>query len=297
MKMINSADPLVLLCFQVMRISMKLFNRTPADLPQDLRQQVVGWLSGAPAGMEGYIRPGCVFLTLHLLVEQTVYAAAMAAGVQSLVQHLLHTTNCTFWWQGTYAIQLGDEMAMVNNGSMTAVHSKSTGQVQLDGSTTFYPHLSRTGPRCILGSQPNAVQLFGENLNTTGCELVVRWKGKQLRPRMQVSASGKAATFTMPVLSGCGVATVEVARGAWMSEAKPLLIVDDAALAAEINGLDKAQAEGVMAGTQLSADSLEALAVDMGLVLQHVKVCGVICTVLAMKTKWSFSYVLHCEQS
>ncbi len=52
----------------VSRLSLKLFNSTPADLPEDLRAQLTGWLKCAPAGAEGYMRPGCVHLTLDSLL-------------------------------------------------------------------------------------------------------------------------------------------------------------------------------------------------------------------------------------
>ena len=53
----------------VSRLSLKLFNCTPADLPDDLRAQLTGWLKSAPAGAEGYMRPGCVHLTLDFLLD------------------------------------------------------------------------------------------------------------------------------------------------------------------------------------------------------------------------------------
>ena len=37
----------------VSRLSVKLFNCTPRDLPADLRDQLTGWLHSTPAGAEG----------------------------------------------------------------------------------------------------------------------------------------------------------------------------------------------------------------------------------------------------
>lgn len=54
---------------RVVRLAAKLFNITPRDLPPDLKASLTGWLSSAPAGVEGYIRPGCVFLCLHVTVS------------------------------------------------------------------------------------------------------------------------------------------------------------------------------------------------------------------------------------
>jgi hypothetical protein len=80
---------------RVLRLSAKLFNVTPADLPPDVRSALTGWLGGAPAGLEGYIRPGCVFLNLHITLDSrcAVYegtqcstCAAPAANTECL-QH------------------------------------------------------------------------------------------------------------------------------------------------------------------------------------------------------------------
>lgn len=55
---------------RVVRLSIKLFNCTPASLPADLKDQLTGWLKCTPLGVEGYLRPGCV----HLLVQAAISA-------------------------------------------------------------------------------------------------------------------------------------------------------------------------------------------------------------------------------
>ena len=50
----------------VVRLSLKIFNCTPRELPQGLRDQLCSWLCATPAGAEGYIRPGCVHLTVQV---------------------------------------------------------------------------------------------------------------------------------------------------------------------------------------------------------------------------------------
>lgn len=54
---------------RVLRLSAKLFNVTPADLPPDVRGALTGWLGAAPAAVEGYMRPGCVLLNLHITLD------------------------------------------------------------------------------------------------------------------------------------------------------------------------------------------------------------------------------------
>lgn len=45
-------------------LCVKLFHCTPSDLPEDAREQLMGWLKSAPACTELYVRTGCVHLTL-----------------------------------------------------------------------------------------------------------------------------------------------------------------------------------------------------------------------------------------
>lgn len=72
---------------RALTLAAKLFNVTPRDLPPDLRGALTGWLGSAPAGLEGYIRPGCVFVTLHLtLSARCVCVFADVFGVFCVVR-------------------------------------------------------------------------------------------------------------------------------------------------------------------------------------------------------------------
>jgi hypothetical protein len=44
-------------------------QRCPDANPALHALQVLSWLSGAPAAVEGNIRPGCVFLTLSITLD------------------------------------------------------------------------------------------------------------------------------------------------------------------------------------------------------------------------------------
>jgi hypothetical protein len=45
-------------------LSVKLFHCAPSDLPEDVREQLTGWLRSAPACTELYVCSGCVHLTV-----------------------------------------------------------------------------------------------------------------------------------------------------------------------------------------------------------------------------------------
>jgi len=302
---------------KVLRVSMKLFNRTPADLPADLKGQVGSWLASAPAAVEGLIRPGCVFLTLLLTLDRATYAAAMAAGLQSLLHHLLHVTGCGFWREGAYAVQLGpEEMAMVAGGKVTAYYKaprsgaskrahptavaavpasntpspaveSASGSNATNGASTerVYPDLAAVQPLCCVvgegsctgkdGSTASAQQSFtlaGSHLDASGCEVVCRVAGAQLKGALKAAAGGATGTADLPVSAAlgarsahrCGVAWLEVQRGAWLSAARPVLLVDDAAIAAEVSQLRQPGCRAV-----LSSEEVECLVCDLGAVLAH----------------------------
>ncbi len=69
-----------------MRLSLKIFNCTPGELPQGLRDQLCSWLCATPAGAEGYIRPGCVHLTIMVgLLPTAVTARDVSCSVKTSV--------------------------------------------------------------------------------------------------------------------------------------------------------------------------------------------------------------------
>ncbi|KAK9830956.1 hypothetical protein WJX81_002698 [Elliptochloris bilobata] len=73
----------------VVRLSVKLFNCTPAQLPSGLREQLCGWLNSTPACAEGFIRPGCLHLTFQAHVDAADAERVAAAGAAGAAAHLL----------------------------------------------------------------------------------------------------------------------------------------------------------------------------------------------------------------
>lgn len=145
---------------RMVRLSMKLFNRTPADLPADLRNQITSWLASAPAAMEASIRPGCVFLTVQMLVDEVVAAQVAAPGaLKSLCEHLVHRTGSPFWSSGMYTVQLGTDILLVRDGRLCPDKCA-------DGR---FPVISRLGPLAAVAGKPAVLKLTGHNLDAPGC--------------------------------------------------------------------------------------------------------------------------------
>ena len=77
----------------VHRLSLKLFNCTPDQLPAGMRETLTGWLHHTPAFVEGYMRPGCVQITMQvspcvLAMCLTCLQVAMHIGPCMLAAHV-----------------------------------------------------------------------------------------------------------------------------------------------------------------------------------------------------------------
>ncbi|GLC42081.1 hypothetical protein PLESTB_001066100 [Pleodorina starrii] len=242
---------------RLVRLSMKLFNRTPADLPVDLRNQVTSWLASAPSAMEASIRPGCVFLTVQMLVDEAGAAQAAAPGaINGLAEHLLTRTGCPFWHTGTYTLQLGEDMLLVRDSRVSGDAAGGRG----DGR---FPVIRRMGPLAAVAGQPTTLKVHGQHLDAPNCSVILRWGNKHLKAHIQPLSAHRAVVRLPPLPELCGPVWVEIARGAYLSPAKQLLVARDEALVEEINKLD-------VRNGPLRQDSVELLLQDMALVLQHI---------------------------
>jgi hypothetical protein len=111
-----------------------------------------------------------------------------------------------------------------------------------------------TAPLAIGGSQYTEVVLQGTALDAPGAELVLRCRGAQIRAPLSPDPSGTTATASVSLASllstapavgpaggsTCSIVWAEVVRGAWLSPARALLVVDDPMLAEEVGWSGKA---------------------------------------------------------
>jgi hypothetical protein len=67
------------------RIIFKLFGKEPSTIPGNLRDEIVNWLKHSPTEMEGYIRPGCLVLSMYLSMP--------AIAWEELEENLLQRVN------------------------------------------------------------------------------------------------------------------------------------------------------------------------------------------------------------
>ena len=103
----NHSQPQYIPDEQFTRMSAKLFNCTPAHLPHDLKQNLVGLLSCGVNSIEGYIMPGCVQLTLNALLSQERYQAVRSMGVREAFDILMQDrSNRALWGSDSMLVSL-----------------------------------------------------------------------------------------------------------------------------------------------------------------------------------------------
>ena len=203
------AAPKLTLNAKLSTISVKLFGCTPAELPDDLRSQLTSWFQGNVASLEGYLRPGCV----HLTVQATVAPDGSAGDVQPVVQHeneggvenendnnnanannegnRMDTASGTpiqqlvdtmlasgdpLWRTKTLLVQTGSQVGLVHNGRL-----QQAWDVSADRTLRAVPAVLGISPAILLSSSPSPSQQLvaqGMNLLQDDCEVVCRLQGE-----------------------------------------------------------------------------------------------------------------------
>lgn len=85
-------------------MSAKMFKCTPEQLPADLKANLLAMLQCGVNALEGYIRPGCVHLTLHAMLGPDAGAALQGMGVRALVNNLVAASEHTLWRSETLLV-------------------------------------------------------------------------------------------------------------------------------------------------------------------------------------------------
>jgi len=122
----------------VYHISMKLFGSNPSDLPPDLRGRVLAWCAEAPMDMMGYIRPGCLHLTVSLTLRDTsAYRHALTNVPRGIASCFLckegHGDTQPQWAAaGAVSVWLPDRWMILKDGKLrgTGMHSRGSADVQ-----------------------------------------------------------------------------------------------------------------------------------------------------------------------
>ncbi|KAF5760015.1 putative transcription factor SBP family [Helianthus annuus] len=143
------------------RILFKLFDKDPSHLPGSLRTQVYNWLSQSPSEMEGYIRPGCVVLTIYLSMPSSSWDQLEGDFVR-YISSLLRDSGDDFWGTGRFLAHTEKQIA-----------SHKDGKVYLFKSLKAWssPQLISVSPLAVVAGKETSLILRGRNLRTPGTKI------------------------------------------------------------------------------------------------------------------------------
>ncbi|KAD4584130.1 hypothetical protein E3N88_21731 [Mikania micrantha] len=143
------------------RILFKLFDKDPSHLPGSLRTQVYNWLSQSPSEMEGYIRPGCVVLSIYLSMPSSSWDQLEEDFLQ-YIYSLLRDSGTDFWGTGRFLAHTEKQIA-----------SHKDGKVYLFKSSKAWssPQIISISPLAVVAGKETSLILRGSNLRTPGTKI------------------------------------------------------------------------------------------------------------------------------
>ncbi|BDA42869.1 probable Squamosa promoter-binding-like protein 7 at N-terminal half [Coccomyxa sp. Obi] len=203
-------------------LCVKLFHCSPADLPEDVREQLLGWLQAAPACTELYIRSGCVHVTVTAYVDVMTYQQVLSSGAVQMAQHLLRQPS-NVWRKGVVLVEVMNKAVLVSDGvpgaefGLDAVCSGAFSRVE--------PPVAMAGQVCILEAHggPAAV-------NANDCTVLCRAHGRYFETQVEAVAglgcgTGRKFLVRLPPDMPAGVAYLELQQGPFVGGACPALVM------------------------------------------------------------------------
>eukprot|EP00850_Spirogloea_muscicola_P018099 SM000162S02377 [mRNA] locus=s162:125644:132735:- [translate_table: standard] len=228
------------------RISLKLFEKNPEDLPLNLRNQIVEWLATSPQDLESYIRPGCLLLTIYAALPKQRWDE-LQDDIEFSLRRLLDAEGSSQWLHEKILCQVDRHLASACCGKLESV-------TPLEQNDT--PYISRIRPLAICPGEEAEVTIVGNNLSLPGSRVLLAYQGgyvcadiggPQELPEAQenpswddngageddepedAAISKQCLRLRLPPESAHGRAFIEVENGAGGSNACPLLVVSSEA--------------------------------------------------------------------
>lgn len=160
------------------RIIFKLFGKEPGSIPGNLRDEVVNWLKHSPTEMEGYIRPGCLVLSMYLSMPAIAWDE-LEENFLRRVSSLVQDSDLDFWREGRFLVRSDNQLVSYKDG-MTRL-SKSW-------RTWSTPELTLVTPIAVVGGRKTSLVLKGRNLTIPGTQIHCTSAGKYISKEVLCSA-------------------------------------------------------------------------------------------------------------
>lgn len=273
----------------VVRLSVKLFNCTPAELPKDLKRQLTGWLQSTPAGAEGYLRPGCVHLTVQAHVPHHSSDQISKGGVAAVAAYLINQQH-PVWSNHVVLLDLNGQFALMKGGQLLSTwQSKpqppsssepgSCSDVRCKAVDRLLPQLEGLYPAAIFPEKQNParVRLSGRGIACGDCKVLCRSGGRYLNVTCEhygaccqpgeehTKVALQELDVILPGDLQPGLVWLEIQKGCLLSSALPMLVAPCQPLAKELCQLSKSGFDckgvvtdiGLLFGDPSSAASLQ----------------------------------------
>ena len=261
----------------LIRLSIKLFNCTPDMLVPSIKVELMKLLRVAEQSLiEGYVRPGCLHLTIDARVPIGESAGDKAEGLAIAVERLLTSGVLSPAAAESMIVQLQKELIMVKQGRVMAAVDTTT-------SAGVMPRIDGVLPLAVIAGQRTTVlRLEGARLTEPEALIMCRQGGRNLvveffddlneemadldtseRPIQRLGVSGGLEIGVLGLAAGC--AEVEVQVGSFLGPSKPVLVLPDPRAVAEVRQLEVASRR-----TALGIPTDNFLR-DIGLVAQYLE--------------------------
>ncbi|KAA8527510.1 hypothetical protein F0562_034775 [Nyssa sinensis] len=152
------------------RISFKLYDWNPAEFPRRLRHQIFQWLESMPVELEGYIRPGCIILTVFIAMPKFMWVK-LFEDPAIYIHDFVVAPGKMLSGRGTILVYLNDMIfrVMEDETSVTKVDMKAQS-----------PKLHFVHPNCFEAGKPMEFVACGSNLLLTNVRFLISFSGKYL---------------------------------------------------------------------------------------------------------------------
>ncbi|KAG2490036.1 hypothetical protein HYH03_011501 [Edaphochlamys debaryana] len=277
----------------MVRVSIKIANVTPDELPPDLFQRLRNLLDTADSSLvQGFLRPGCCHLVLDVMAPRAAGGLLVAPGELRALLGADVTARCAVLVQQERAAALWGAGEPLGAEPAAVVDSAA---LRAAGAAPCIGHVSAAAQ--MLPGGRAVVMVYGDGLLQDGVKLFARIQGGYVplkaRPLLSSAPStgvqpdpalapaaeaaqrcaallrraGRAASDVLVVtvedLPGPGLLQLEAQRGSagLLSECRPCLLADEPAAVAELSAM------ALRALHQGSLSDLESAVVGMGLAL------------------------------
>ncbi|XVF66316.1 hypothetical protein PTKIN_Ptkin10aG0025600 [Pterospermum kingtungense] len=152
------------------RISFKLYDWNPAEFPRRLRHQIFHWLANMPVELEGYIRPGCIILTVFISMPQNMWIK-LSENPMTYIHDFVFKPGRMLYGRGFMTIYLNNMIFRTRKDGTSVV--KINVEVQA-------PRLHYVHPACFEAGKPMEFVACGSDLLQPKFRFLVSFAGRYL---------------------------------------------------------------------------------------------------------------------